>query len=74
MYSDEAMADAPAEADDAPIDKPVSKPTESESAVTVQGGRRRGRRRVFKKTQVQDEDGFIGMSESDVLVCVFCAN
>ena len=59
------MPDAPAEEEkdsqDAPIDKEVpSKPTESESSVTVQGGRRRGRRRVMKKKKVKDEDGYLG--------------
>lgn len=59
------MPDAPVEeerdTEDAPIDKlPPSKPVESEATVTVQGGRRRGRRRVLKKKKVKDEDGYLG--------------
>ena len=59
------MPDAPAEeekdTEDAPIDREVpSKPAESEATVTVQGGRRRGRRKVMKKKKVKDEDGYLG--------------
>lgn len=59
------MPDAPAEetdTQDAPIDKEApSQPAESEATVTVQGGRRRGKRRVMKKKKVKDEDGYLGM-------------
>lgn len=41
-------ADTPEPADDAPT-------------VTVQDGRRRGRRRVTKKKKVKDEDGYLGL-------------
>lgn len=61
------MPDAPAEEEiesqDAPLDKATpDKPTESEAAVTSQGGRRRGRRRVIKKKKVKDADGYLGKS------------
>jgi hypothetical protein len=48
---------------DAPLDTVTSsKPIESESqgSITVEGGRRRGRRRVMKKKKVKDEDGYLG--------------
>ena len=71
---DEPMDDAPtqtatAEASDAAEDEPDSKPEaqkkqEPEETVTVSDGRRRGRRRVMKKKTVQDEEGYLGMSES----------
>jgi DNA polymerase delta subunit 3 len=60
------MPDAtPEEEEDsqAPLDVTSStKPGESESqgSVTVEGGRRRGRRRVMKKKKVKDEDGYLG--------------
>lgn len=59
------MPDAPpAEemgSEDAPIDQAApSKPAESESTVTVSGGRRRGRRKVTKKVKKQDKDGYLG--------------
>ncbi|PSN62087.1 hypothetical protein BS50DRAFT_603630 [Corynespora cassiicola Philippines] len=58
------MPDAPpAEemgSEDAPIDQAApSKPAESESTVTVSGGRRRGRRKVTKKVKKQDKDGYL---------------
>ena len=33
---------------------------EPEPTVTVQNGRRRGRRRVMKKKTVKDEEGYLG--------------
>jgi DNA polymerase delta subunit 3 len=33
----------------------------NETAVSVQGGRRRGRRKVTKKKTVKDEDGYLGI-------------
>jgi DNA polymerase delta subunit 3 len=36
------------------------KPDEPEPTVTVQNGRRRGRRRVMKKKTVKDEEGYLG--------------
>jgi DNA polymerase delta subunit 3 len=60
------MPDAPTEEEkdsqDAPIDKETSsQPAETEETITVQGGRRRGRRRVMKKKKIKDEDGYLGM-------------
>lgn len=67
------MPDAAPEEDedlqDAPLDTGAqSKPDEGEdqSTVTVQGGRRRGRRRVMKKKQVKDEDGYLVTREEAV--------
>lgn len=61
------MPDAAPEEDndsqDAPLDTGAqSKPDEGEDqdTVTVQGDRRRGRRRVMKKKKVVDEDGYLG--------------
>lgn len=60
------MPDAPLEAESQPeatlshnIKTP--EPTESQTTVTVENGRRRGRRRVMKKKKVKDEDGYLGM-------------
>lgn len=36
------------------------KEDEPEPTVTVQNGRRRGRRRVMKKKTVKDEEGYLG--------------
>ncbi|KAF1966083.1 hypothetical protein BU23DRAFT_560540 [Bimuria novae-zelandiae CBS 107.79] len=71
MEADVDMPDAPTEEEkdsqDAPIDKEApSKPAESEATVTVQGGRRRGRRRVMKKKKVKDEDGYLVTKEEAV--------
>jgi DNA polymerase delta subunit 3 len=38
------------------------KPDEPEPTVTVENGRRRGRRRVMKKKTVKDEEGYLGKS------------
>ena len=69
------MADAAPEEErdsqDAPIDTAAfSKPAESESqgSITVQGGRRRGKRRVMKKKKVKDEDGYLGKHPSASLL------
>lgn len=64
------MPDAPAAADSqseatpgATADTPeASEPTDSQPTVTVENGRRRGRRRVMKKKKVKDEDGYLGRS------------
>lgn len=59
---------------DAPLDTaPPAKPSESEEqgTVTVQGGRRRGRRRVMKKKTAKDEDGYLGkLDPSDLSICL----
>ena len=38
--------------------------TEREPTVTVQNGRRRGKRRVMKMKKVKDEDGYLGKQDS----------
>lgn len=46
---------------DAAIDKEESQPAEEpKESVTIENGRRRGRRRVMKKKTVKDEDGYLG--------------
>lgn len=66
---DEPMDDVPDEPEPeaeepepaAPIDQPVQpKPEEKQEMVTVEGGRRRGRRRVMKRKTVQDDEGYLG--------------
>lgn len=64
---DEPMEDAATPAadeekhDEGAIDKVESQPKdEPKDTVTVENGRRRGRRRVMKKKTVKDEDGYLG--------------
>ena len=38
----------------------IPKEDEPEPTVTVENGRRRGRRRVMKKKTVKDEEGYLG--------------
>ncbi|KAJ4368105.1 hypothetical protein N0V83_006460 [Neocucurbitaria cava] len=62
---DEDMPDAPndieSQAEATPVGTPIAiEPAEGESTVTVQNGRRRGRRRIMKKKKVKDEDGYLG--------------
>ena len=63
---DEEMEDVPtpaAESQDAesPVEKAeVQKVEEPKETVTVENGRRRGRRRVMKKKTVKDEEGYLG--------------
>lgn len=64
-FADDEMPDAPTEADSQPEATPTQKsdspePADGESTVTVEAGRRRGRRRVMKKKKVKDEDGYLG--------------
>ncbi|KAF2800114.1 hypothetical protein K505DRAFT_264560 [Melanomma pulvis-pyrius CBS 109.77] len=64
---DDDMPDAPLteenDSQDAPLDKAsTSKPAESDHVI-VQGGRRRGRRRVMKKVTGKNEDGYIVTKE-----------
>lgn len=58
------MPDAPQveekDSQDSTVEKGDSKPAGAEATVTVQGGRRRGRRKVMKKKKVKDEDGYLG--------------
>ena len=56
-----------ADADEEPVREPTpveqpppSKPVELKEEVTVQGGRRRGKRQVMKKKTVKDEEGYLG--------------
>lgn len=62
----EAIPDKTAEdKDDGAIDKPDSQQADepAKDTVTVENGRRRGRRRVMKKKTVKDEDGYLGTSK-----------
>jgi DNA polymerase delta subunit 3 len=59
------MPDAPTEAESQAAATPASnvetpESTQDEPTVTVENGRRRGRRRVMKKKKVKDEDGYLG--------------
>ncbi|KAJ5218883.1 uncharacterized protein N7498_000982 [Penicillium cinerascens] len=59
---DEEMPDADEEPvrEPTPIEQPPpSKPAELKEEVTVQGGRRRGKRQVMKKRTVKDEEGYL---------------
>ena len=67
---DEEMEDAADEASDNAIDAPKDEEKEEESkespqeepkeTMTVENGRRRGRRRVMKKKTVKDDEGYLG--------------
>lgn len=69
---DVSMDDAPAETEEEPASAPLDKQPqpreidEPEAAVTVTGGRRRGRRRVTKKKTVKDEEGYLVTKEEQV--------
>ncbi|KAJ5812946.1 DNA polymerase subunit Cdc27 [Penicillium robsamsonii] len=58
---DEEMPDADEEPrEPTPVEQPLpSKPAELKEEVTVQGGRRRGKRQVMKKKTVKDEEGYL---------------
>ncbi|KAJ5770284.1 uncharacterized protein N7511_002335 [Penicillium nucicola] len=59
---DEEMPDAEEEPsrEPTPVEQPPpSKPAELKEEVTVQGGRRRGKRQVMKKKTVKDEEGYL---------------
>jgi len=61
--TDEEMPDADEEPvrEPTPVEQPPpSKPAELKEEVTVQGGRRRGKRQVMKKRTVKDEEGYLG--------------
>jgi hypothetical protein len=62
MDPDEDMPDADDEPrEPTPVEQlPPSKPAELKEEVTVQGGRRRGKRQVMKKKTVKDEEGYLG--------------
>ncbi|KAJ5166032.1 hypothetical protein N7492_006328 [Penicillium capsulatum] len=58
----EPEEEAPREA--TPVEEPQpSKPAELKEEVTVQGGRRRGKRQVMKKRTVKDDEGWMVTSE-----------
>jgi DNA polymerase delta subunit 3 len=62
---DDDMPDAPNTNDPEIHATPVATPetielSQSETTVSVQNGRRRGRRRVMKKKKVKDEEGYLG--------------
>ena len=54
----------------------VAEEDEPEPTVTVQNGRRRGRRRVMKTKKVKDEDGYLGKltSNSSSSKLTLCSN
>ncbi|KAJ5604038.1 hypothetical protein N7537_006994 [Penicillium hordei] len=58
---DEEMPDADEEPrEPTPVEQlPPPKPAELKEEVTVQGGRRRGKRQVMKKKTVKDEEGYL---------------
>ncbi|KAJ5398101.1 hypothetical protein N7509_006214 [Penicillium cosmopolitanum] len=59
---DEEMPDADEEPEREPTpveQPPPPKPAELKEEVTVQGGRRRGKRQVMKKRTVKDEEGYL---------------
>jgi DNA polymerase delta subunit 3 len=59
------MPDAPSVNDSQPEATPAATPDadlQGEPTVTVQNGRRRGRRRVIKKKKVKDDEGYLGES------------
>jgi DNA polymerase delta subunit 3 len=64
---DDDMPDAPSTNDPEVDATPIATPetvelSQSETTVSVQNGRRRGRRRVMKKKKVKDEEGYLGAS------------
>ncbi|KAF1944353.1 hypothetical protein EJ02DRAFT_341034 [Clathrospora elynae] len=67
---DEDMPDAPAADSQPEVTPPAAadtpEPIEGEPTITVQNGRRRGRRRVMKKKKVKDEDGYLVTKEEAV--------
>ncbi|QDS73192.1 hypothetical protein FKW77_002607 [Venturia effusa] len=67
---DEPMADAPtvdeAVEEGSPIDELPPKEDEKQETVTVQGGRRRGKRQVIKKRTMKDDEGYLVTKEEAV--------
>ncbi|KAH7395191.1 DNA polymerase subunit Cdc27 [Phaeosphaeria sp. MPI-PUGE-AT-0046c] len=68
---DEDMLDAPVEAESQPdqslvADADTPEPSQGEATVSVENGRRRGKRRVMKKKKVKDEDGYLVTKEEAV--------
>lgn len=60
--ADEEMPDADEEPvrEPTPVEQPPPSKPELKEEVTVQGGRRRGKRQVMKKKTVKDEEGYLG--------------
>lgn len=64
---DEEMPDADEEPErePTPVEQPLPpKSAELKEEVTVQGGRRRGKRQVMKKRTIKDEEGYLGKHHS----------
>lgn len=54
-------ADEEPEREPSPVEQPPPpKPAELKEEVTIQGGRRRGKRQVMKKRTVKDDEGYLG--------------
>lgn len=55
--------------------EPITTPKEAspEPAVTVSGGRRRGRRKVMKKKTIKDEEGYLGLYPSSMATTTECS-
>lgn len=78
---DEPMEDASEGASDEALDAPqeekedaaeAKKEEEPKETMTVENGRRRGRRRVMKKKTVKDEEGYLGESFVTGTHCLDC--
>ena len=65
MIADEEM-EGTGEEEPSQTSEPIPTPKEPspEPAVTVTGGRRRGRRKIMKKKTIKDEEGYLGLCPS----------
>ena len=65
MSTDEEM-EGTGEEEPSQTSEPIPTPKEPspEPAVTVTGGRRRGRRKIMKKKTIKDEEGYLGLCPS----------
>lgn len=71
---DEASQDVDEDPTAAPLDSQdaaPSKPAETETVV-VEGGRRRGKRRVTKRKKVKDAEGYLGTFSPTLSPAIFC--
>jgi DNA polymerase delta subunit 3 len=75
---DDPMEDVEEDTDQGAIDTPKeseaeesqgAKQEEPKETLTVENGRRRGRRRVMKKKTVKDDEGYLGKSLAIALLC-----
>lgn len=66
--ADTNAADAEIEEPEVTLDKAPAQEDEPKETVTVENGRRRGRRRVMKKRTVKDEEGYLGNISHPVLL------